>query len=469
MDSILLPLALVATMVSCILAGTLPAWRMARTDVAASLNGVPPTYRVHVAGYGARDLIVFLETGTAVGLMVFAAMVFNMFGAMDRVTPLFPADQVVVVSVPVRDAGGVLERVAAVPGVTRAVMASALPGSSVGWRGAAAVQTDTGLTMRTTRVPADGAIFNTLDLTMVRGRSFDATEDRTSAAVTVLSEGAAQLLSPGVDPLGMHIRVSGRPMVVIGICRDAINYGAMGRAGFIPPDIYVPYQPPADGEVLVVARTFTDARGLLRAIAGAAASPSQRRAPEPALAADRLVFADRGQEGALTSRLFGAFAVVALLLAASGVYGVIAQSVAQRTREFGIRMALGAAPRRVLGMVLARETKLIAAALLAGAAVTFGIARVTFIELARLSAVTPALWFRRGLPLRHLVATSAWSIGHRRNGRIGAHDDALHSAYSSHGAWTSPGTNQHPPETRFSSHHRFLQHPGCSMILTLGG
>lgn len=73
--------------------------------------------------------------------------------------------------------------------------------------------------------------------------------------------------------------------------------------------------------------------------------------------------------------------------------GVIAQSVAQRTTEFGIRMALGAAPLRVLGMVLGRETKLIAAALASGAVVTFGIARATFVELANLSAATPSIWF----------------------------------------------------------------------------
>ena len=74
------------------------------------------------------------------------------------------------------------------------------------------------------------------------------------------------------------------------------------------------------------------------------------------------------------------------------MFGVVSQSVAQRTREFGIRLALGAAPRRVLAMVLARETKLIATAIGAGAAFTFGLTRVMFAELLLVAATTPELW-----------------------------------------------------------------------------
>ena len=90
--------------------------------------------------------------------------------------------------------------------------------------------------------------------------------------------------------------------------------------------------------------------------------------------------------------MFEMFSLVALLLAASGVFGVISQSVAQRTQEFGIRMALGAAPRRVLAMVLAREGKLIVAALGTGAAITVGLTYSLFAELAALTIVRPEVW-----------------------------------------------------------------------------
>ena len=103
----------------------------------------------------------------------------------------------------------------------------------------------------------------------------------------------------------------------------------------------------------------------------------------------------RGPSGAgavLITRLLGAFSILTLLLAASGVFAVVSQSVAQRTREFGIRMALGAAPRRVLGMVLARETKLIAMAVGTGTIFSMALTRSLFVELTTVNAIVPATW-----------------------------------------------------------------------------
>jgi len=93
------------------------------------------------------------------------------------------------------------------------------------------------------------------------------------------------------------------------------------------------------------------------------------------------------------ARMLGGFAIVALLLAASGVVGVLSHSVAQRTREFGIRLALGATPGRVLRNVLVREAQLIIAALVSGGAFTFLLTRVMFQELASLSATAWPVWF----------------------------------------------------------------------------
>jgi ABC-type antimicrobial peptide transport system permease subunit len=130
---------------------------------------------------------------------------------------------------------------------------------------------------------------------------------------------------------------------------------------------------------------------VIRAIASAARAPSDTRRPQPEVISENLPFRAAGAGGVVMS-VFGTFSLVALLLAASGVFGVVSQSVAQRTREFGIRMALGAPPRRVLGMVLTREGKLIVAALASGAAFTIGLTYSLFAELAALSAVSPVLW-----------------------------------------------------------------------------
>jgi putative ABC transport system permease protein len=106
---------------------------------------------------------------------------------------------------------------------------------------------------------------------------------------------------------------------------------------------------------------------------------------------DEAAFGDGGA-GMIVVQVLGGFALIALLLAGTGVFSVISQSVAQRTREFGIRMAIGATPRGVLGLVLARETTLIAAALVSGAGLTLGLTRALFAELAALSATAPSVW-----------------------------------------------------------------------------
>jgi putative ABC transport system permease protein len=245
------------------------------------------------------------------------------------------------------------------------------------------------------RVTVGDGFVETLGVAMVRGRSFNDDEIRGRAAVAILSESAARRLSSSEEPVGMRVRLSGGAspaVMVIGVCRDAIDSGSLARVGLVPPDMYVPYESPATGEPVLLARVTTDGHALLRAIGAAVELPAGGRQPRAFVLADEAQFGDSGAGSMLVVRILGGFATVALLLAASGVFGVISQSVAQRTREFGIRMALGATPRGVLRLVLARETKLIAAAIGSGAAVTFVLTQALFAELAALSASAPSIW-----------------------------------------------------------------------------
>jgi predicted permease len=393
----LLPVALGTSVIAALLFGVLPAARLSRRDVAASLNGVPAVHRVRIAGYGARDLIVFVELASAVGLVVFAVMLLNLFGAMRLARPAFPADRIVALRVPARDVDAVSARVAAVPGVTGVTVSSLIPGSAIVRSRTILVRTDEGPPVATSAVGASAGFLETLGIPLVRGRTFDPGELRARAAVAILSESAARALSPAGDAIGMRVHMSGRPetttAVVIGICGDAVDYGAMSRAGLVAPDIYVPYAPSSDLTAVMLARVSTDPHGVLRAIAAAAVeTPVQAPRPQATIVADEAGFQGDPGAGLVISRMLGGFALVALLLAGTGVFSVISQSVAQRTREFGIRLALGAMPRDILRMVLARETRLIGAALATGAVFVLELTRAMFLELAILTAKSPSVW-----------------------------------------------------------------------------
>jgi len=412
-DIRLLPFALGASALACLLFGVVPALRLSRRDVAASLNGVPSDHRLEIAGYGGRDVIVFVEIAASVGLIVWTAMLFTLFGELRAIHFTFPADRVVAMRVPAEGAEAVASRVAAVPGVTAAAISSGMMGGS---RVRAEAE---GLPAAVvSRLPVGDRFLETIGLPLVRGRSFDASELHAAGGVAVLSESAARELAPGLDPIGLRIRFAGREpaLVVIGVCRDAIDYGALAKAGaFAPAQVYVPYEP-VQLNAVVLARVSTGAHAALRAI-GAAAQPSPgERPPRPVVLSEDMKD-HSGDGGVVLARLIGAFALLALLLAASGVFAVLSQSVAQRTREFGIRLTLGAPPRRVLGMVLARETKLIAIAIAVGLAFTMALTRALFAELARVNAVVPSMWLG-ALALSGSVAAIAVALATYRIVRL---------------------------------------------------
>jgi putative ABC transport system permease protein len=382
-DASLLPIALTSSAVACLLFGTLPALSAAKRDVAASLNGVPPRFRIHIAGYGARDLIVFAEIGTSVGLIVWTAMAFTLLGELRGMRLMLPADRIVAISVPDTDLATIISRVAAIPGVIRA--SSALTGLGGGLPVQA--QADDGRTVRLSRIPVGEGFFDTVGTRIVRGRAFDPTEAQAASGVA------------------------------IGVVADSIDYGGLARAGLMPGDMYVPFRP-SGTDAMVVVRTAADPHALLKAIADAARTPLAVRPPRAVIASEE--FERNGPTGnralgaTVLFRIVGGFALVSLLLAGSGIFAVVSQSVAQRTREFGIRLAIGATPRAVLALVLGRETRLIGVGVGCGVVFTLGLTRVFFVQLTTLAAQMPALLtgalLFSGLVAATAVAFATWRI-----------------------------------------------------------
>jgi hypothetical protein len=414
-DISLLPVVVGASALACVTFGALPALRLSKRDVAASLNGAPSPYRIQIAGYGARDAIVFVEIAASVGLIVWTAMLYTLFTQVGAVHFAFDAGHVVAMRVSATAVADVADRVAAIPGVTRTGISSGMLGG--GER--VTIVTNAGGSTVVSRVPVGDDFLDALGIAIVRGRGFDRSDMHASGAVAILSESAARQVAPDGDALGMEVRTFRRkPAVVIGICRDAVDYGALSKAGtYAPSELYVPYEPPAmTNEAVVLARTSIDPHSTLRAIAAAAQIPSTQKPARPVILSEDLGRRDIGSAMVVVN-LLSAFAGLALVLAASGVFSVISQSVAQRTREFGIRLAIGATPGRVLGMVLIRETKLIALGIGVGVVFTMALTRALFDELVRLSVVVPGPWMG-ALTCATIASAGALALGTYRIVRL---------------------------------------------------
>jgi ABC-type antimicrobial peptide transport system permease subunit len=209
-----------------------------------------------------------------------------------------------------------------------------------------------------------GDYFAALDIPRVAGRLFGPGDDSRAPMRVVISKSAAQLLFPGVDPIGQQLRTGGRTWTVIGVVADV----ALEIEGHTEPTIYHSHRQFAGDRNWALTQVVSTT-GNIDAVAA-----STRRvinAIDPLLVMYRPAPLDdvlgRGNATRIfTLRLLLAFAAVAIALAVLGLYGVLAYGVRLRSREFGIRMALGAGPSAIRAMVLRQGLIVTSAGLVAG-------------------------------------------------------------------------------------------------------
>src|SRR4030095_3794493 len=219
-------------------------------------------------------------------------------------------------------------------------------------------------------VIASDGYFETLRIPLLRGRLFNDSDGPTAPHVAVISEGVAPQKWPNQDPIGQTVEFGNmdgdlRLLTIVGVVGEVRKHSLETAAR---PTIYVNYRqrPRAASQFDVVLRTKTDP---------AAVSASVRRVLtqlDPTIPAKMStfshVFSDSLNHRRFNLLLVGVFALAALLLAMAGVFGVLAYSVAQRTREIGVRVALGATPGNILKMVLGQGLITVAIGMVIGVA-----------------------------------------------------------------------------------------------------
>jgi hypothetical protein len=223
-----------------------------------------------------------------------------------------------------------------------------------------------------------------MDVPLLAGRYLDERDREGAREVTVISASLAERLWPGEDPVGREVLFggpNGSPRTVVGEVGDVLDVSLGGG----PQDtMFLAYdQVPWDAITLVVEAKPTPRAGARHpdpmALASAVRQALRASDPELPIPAPHLLERNLGRAVAgprLGSLVLAAFAALALLLAASGVYGLVAYTVGSRTREIGVRLALGARPRDVTRMVVGQGAVLVAAGLGAGLATAWAFARL---------------------------------------------------------------------------------------------
>jgi putative ABC transport system permease protein len=361
-----------------VLFGALPAWFNARRDVIGALKDSGRTGAARHQGL-ARRLLVVTQLSLATMVLVAAALLLESFVRLQKVELGFTPSRVTTAMVSLPRSrypnhaagwsfyGGLLQTLAAAPGVEAAALSSGPPLGGG----------NTGQSMRAIGANALGSkdlqadwrmvspdYFRTMGIPLLRGRTFTETDRRGGQSVLILSEDMAKRFWPHEDPVGRSLESpsGGPPYLVIGVAGDVRN---LNQATDPRPTMYLSTTQFLWPEMTFIVRTTGD-----QPIANVIRK--EVNAVDPQLA----VFAIRTYDTLLdtniaqpkvTAWLFGMFAGLALLLAAIGVYGVLSYLVAQRTREIGVRLALGAKPASVRGLVVGHALRLSLAGIAIGA------------------------------------------------------------------------------------------------------
>jgi putative ABC transport system permease protein len=428
-DGQVLAFTAMMTVATAIVFGTIPAVQYSKTDVNGALK---EGARGVSSGRGIlRSTLVVAEFALALVLLVGAALLVRSFWRLQHVDLGFEPAHVLTARLwlpqpnepstgpyfthPARVAAfeEILRRARTLPGVTAAAATGVLPFD--GARGTTVLTIEGHETDDRSKIPtaqqstASAGYFELMGVHLLRGRTFTEQDDIKAMPVVVITDALARRGWPGEDPVGRRVHFGGPQaknpwMTVVGVVNDVRTERLEDAAR---PLLYRPMKQATSLQLSLALKTEADPQTLAVPLANEVRAVDPDQPTYGVRTMDEIVaYATASRR--FSTQLLGAFAILALVLAAVGIYGVMAFMVGQRTREIGIRIALGANPRAVVRLVLGQALALAGGGVIAGVLAAFLVTRLMAGLLFEVRSTDPVTYTTIALLLATTAAIAAW-------------------------------------------------------------
>jgi len=421
--------------------GLFPALHAARANVSGMLKDGMRGSSGGVASRRARNMLVMTEMALAVVLLVGAGLLIRSFGKLLAVDPGFRAERVVTFAIAAPDtkygqyaerrvlASNLMERMKRVPGVQGAAIVTGMPLSNIMMRTTAHI-VGTPAERPAERKATDVAMvtpgyFSTMGISLVSGRDFTDRDGSGAPVVAIVNQEFAKRYFPNENPVGKRIELgweqdtaaTGGNMTlggeIVGVVGDVKRRGLSDE---VYPETYASYMQPTFSSFSVVVRSTADPATVMAAIRSQVRE-LDRDLPLTDLRQLAEVVSASVSRPRFYTMILGVFAAIALVLAAVGIYGVISYAVSMRTRELGIRIALGATGRQVSRLVLRQGVSLAFAGVVVGGVGAFWLSRLLTKLLFGVSASDPLTFFGVAALLTGIAALACY-VPARRAARV---------------------------------------------------
>jgi putative ABC transport system permease protein len=413
-----------ATILAALLAGLLPAIRASRSSIASDLRGAGSARR---NGWGPRDLLVAAQMTVTALLLVVSALLLRSLAASERADLGFEPDHLALISMDTRMVGysrdqserffaQAVDRIRALPGVQAAGLTTRVPFSVNVNQWDIWIPGREGRPLGIEVTNVSPGYFDAMGIAIVDGRDFTEADDASAPRVAVISETMARRYWPNQEAVGQTFRAGAAQGPVYRIVGVATDYKVSTVAARPAPFIHLSRLQQPNSYNVIVARTGGDAGVLL----------TDMRRTLLDLEPDLVFVESQTMDGEVAATLFpmkaaarivSVIGLVAMILAAVGLYGVLAYAVVRRTREIGVRLALGARPADVVRMVMRRGLALVGTGLAAGCLLAAVAARLLTSTLYGVSPADPLSWIGAAVVLM-LVAVLANLIPALRAARV---------------------------------------------------